>query len=114
MAPLALHSIGEETPRLAFGCLFQRLSALPCPFCGYTRALAALGRGDWSGAAAQAPLSLPLVVLVWGLFLVQAAALLGRWRIALGPAWTSRSRFILTAGVIVFLLADWGYRILVY
>ena len=55
-------------------CLFRRL-LLPCPGCGMTRAVAALGRGDLAGAWALHPLS-------WVLTL-EAAAL---W-LALGLRW---------------------------
>lgn len=48
-------------------CPFLRLTGLPCPTCGMTRAWVALGHGDWSSAVHLNPLT-PVVfgtVLVW-------------------------------------------------
>ena len=44
-----------------WGCPFKDLTALPCPTCGGTRALAALGRLDLR----EALLCNPLVTAVW-------------------------------------------------
>jgi hypothetical protein len=49
-------------------CQFRRLTGLPCPTCGVTRALAMLAKGEWRCAIAYHPLS-PLV----------AVALCGGW-----------------------------------
>ena len=42
-------------------CLFHRLTGLECPGCGMTRAFARLLQGDWRGAWAYNPWSLPLL-----------------------------------------------------
>jgi hypothetical protein len=42
-------------------CPFRRLTALPCPLCGITRAMCALLKGEWLAAIAFHPLS-PLVL----------------------------------------------------
>ncbi|MBI5281579.1 MAG: DUF2752 domain-containing protein [Candidatus Solibacter usitatus] len=49
-------------------CPFLRLSGLPCPLCGMTRALCAIGHGGLSAALRLHALS-PLVfaLFVWGL-----------------------------------------------
>lgn len=45
-------------------CLFHRLTGLECPGCGMTRAFARLLQGDWRGAWAYNPWSLPLLALM--------------------------------------------------
>lgn len=56
-------------------CLFRRVSGVPCPGCGMTRAFAHLAKGEWSEAARDHPLSflvapeLALAWLAWGLSL---------------------------------------------
>jgi hypothetical protein len=42
-------------------CPFSLLTGLPCPFCGLTRSMLALGEGHLGGAAAQNPLGLVLL-----------------------------------------------------
>jgi hypothetical protein len=59
-------------------CLFRRLTGIPCPGCGMTRAFAHLAKGEWAAAAHDHPLAFPLaaeIVLTW---LAWGAALLGR------------------------------------
>jgi hypothetical protein len=59
-------------------CLFRRLTGIPCPGCGMTRAFAHLAKGEWAAAARDHPLAFPLaaeIVLAW---LAWGAALLGR------------------------------------
>jgi hypothetical protein len=86
-------------------CLFRRLTAVPCPGCGLTRAFVHLARGEWLAALADHPLA-PLVVLelaagwaLWGLaqagrFRVQPERWLGPWLLghaaALGALWLGR------------------------
>ena len=54
------------------GCLFKRLTGVPCATCGLTRCVLAMGRGDWRtafqvhAAAALISLALPLLAL-WDL-----------------------------------------------
>jgi hypothetical protein len=53
-------------------CLLRRLSGLPCPGCGMTRAFAHLAKGEWSAAASDhllaygAVTELGLGWLAWG------------------------------------------------
>jgi Protein of unknown function (DUF2752) len=51
-------------------CPFRLVTGLPCPFCGMTRSLLALGRGDLSASVGFHPLG-PVLLL---------AALAGLWR----------------------------------
>lgn len=69
-------------------CPFYWLTSLPCPFCGLTRALCALAKGDWSAAVELHALS-PLVM---GLLL---SALLPGLRVP--AAWQARSLPVLAA-----------------
>ena|SRR5690242_1584175 len=49
------------------GCLLRAVTGIPCPFCGLTHAMMALGQGNVAAAIAQNPLGLlvlPLAVLV--------------------------------------------------
>lgn len=56
---LAHSSAPGEGP---LACPIRALIGMPCPGCGMTRALLALGRGDWGAALSWHPLA-PLVVL---------------------------------------------------
>lgn len=53
-------------------CLLRRLSGLPCPGCGVTRAFAHLAKGEWAAAASDHLLAYGLVAelglgwLAWG------------------------------------------------
>jgi uncharacterized protein DUF2752 len=53
-------------------CPFRLVTGLPCPFCGMTRSLLALGRGDVAASVALHPLG-PLIAVL---------AVLGLWRLA--------------------------------
>jgi hypothetical protein len=86
-------------------CLFRRLTAVPCPGCGLTRAFVHLARGEWLAALADHPLA-PLVALelaagwaLWGLALAgrfrpRPERWLGPWLLAhaalLGALWLGR------------------------
>jgi len=66
-------------------CLFYRLSGMPCPGCGMTRALAALFHGEWREVLRLHPWA-PAVVaqvagawLLWGVALVKGNFALPRW-----------------------------------
>ena len=86
-------------------CFFRRLTEVPCPGCGMTRAFVHLARGEWLAALADHPLA-PLVVLelaagwaLWGLALAgryrpRPERWLGPWLLAhaaaLGALWLGR------------------------
>ena len=56
----ALVALSPLAPRLAAAlpaCLFKRLTGLPCPTCGATRAALALARFDFAAAFAVSPLA---------------------------------------------------------
>ena len=106
LAGLAGWQILAHLPPLAHAdlvlCVFRRLTGIPCPGCGLTRAFQALAVGDAGSALAFHPLA-PLIalqlVVFWGLWgvrllrrprrplagvaatvaIVNAVALLGLW-----------------------------------
>jgi hypothetical protein len=47
-------------------CVFYRLTHIPCPGCGLTRAMAALFHGDWRASFRYHPLALPILLQVAG------------------------------------------------
>jgi hypothetical protein len=62
-------------------CLLRRLTGLPCPGCGMTRAFAHLAKGEWAAAASDHLLAcllapeLGLAWLVWGAALARGRRL---------------------------------------
>jgi len=97
---LALGSAGlvTSTTRGAVTCVFAAATGLPCPFCGMTHGVAALGAGDVAGAVAAHPLAplavalalaVPVALLLRGRLTVAPSAL---WALALlvGAAWLVR------------------------
>jgi hypothetical protein len=61
-------------------CMFHRMTGLPCPGCGMTRAFVALASGDWSLAVGAHP----FVLIVYPAFAVLGA-------LALAPSeWAAR------------------------
>jgi hypothetical protein len=74
-----LHAwVPPDAASFAF-CPLRRLTGVPCPACGMTRAFAHLAKGEWSAAVHDHPLApllaaeLGLAWLAWG---CQAAGLL--------------------------------------
>jgi Protein of unknown function (DUF2752) len=57
LAVTALHFwVPPEGARFII-CPFRRLTGLPCPGCGMTRAFAHLAKGEWSAAVRDQPLA---------------------------------------------------------
>ncbi|MGI8593385.1 MAG: DUF2752 domain-containing protein [Solirubrobacteraceae bacterium] len=61
---------GEDLSSGPVLCPFRLVTGLPCPFCGMTRSLLALGQGDLGASVRLHPLG-PVLVVV---------AVLGLWR----------------------------------
>jgi len=59
-------------------CPSQYLLKLPCPFCGLTRALAALAQGHVGTALNQTPVALPFVLLLASELVFRAVGASGR------------------------------------
>lgn len=85
-------------------CLLKRFTGQPCPTCGSTRAVLAIGRGDVAGAFLFNPFvvtALPVAAL----WLVWRFAL--KRRLGLSPRW----RRIAWAAIAVLFIANWVYLI---
>jgi hypothetical protein len=94
-------------------CSFLRLTGVSCPFCGYSRAFAALTAGDWAYALHHSPFSFVLYTGVLATFLWNLAALLLGVRIRRGR-YLRGSRRVLRLGLavlVLLLLANWVYRL---
>ena len=80
---LALGTAGVVTSTTGTGltCLFAVATGVPCPFCGMTHGVAALGAADLGAAVAANPLA-PLAV---ALAVAVPAVLLVRRRLAVAP-----------------------------
>jgi hypothetical protein len=95
-----------------YRCPFRALLGVPCPTCGGTRAVAAMGRLEFGrGFAAN-----PLVALAWCgavLFVPYAAVVVvgGMRRIRL-TGLSARDRLLLRALAVGALLTNWAYLIL--
>lgn len=97
---LALGTAGVVTSATGTGltCLFAAATGVPCPFCGMTHGVAALGAGDLGAAVAAnplAPLAVALAVAVPGVLLVRrrlAVAPAALWALALlvSAVWLAR------------------------
>ncbi len=81
-------------------CAFHAVTGLPCFTCGSTRALAALGRFDFTGALALNPLVTLLVLTapVWSILFASKLRprLLGRWKVCL-------------CSLVVSVIVNWVY-----
>jgi hypothetical protein len=67
-------------------CLFYRVTGLPCPSCGLTRAFCAISHGDWAAAWRFNPFAFPLYAGV------VATPLWAVWK------WYHPQRALLTSG----------------
>ncbi len=59
-------------------CLFRRLTGIPCPGCGLTRAFAHLAKGEWRAALRDHPLAPLIAAQLGAAWLAWGAAVLGR------------------------------------
>jgi hypothetical protein len=94
-------------------CLFRRL-VMPCPGCGMTRAVAALGRGDLAAAWSLHPLSLLLALegLLLGLAMAVGPRVAARFasRATARPFWTAPRVEALALAHAGLFLALWTGR----
>ena len=98
--------LAEAAGRDVTLCVFKRLTGLPCPTCGITRAAGHALRGDWVGAF----LMQPLLVTVIGAFIVLTGlrvALGRRIRLEMAPA----TRRVLIGLFVAAAIANWVYVI---
>jgi hypothetical protein len=91
-------------------CLFKRLTGIPCPTCGGTRAALHLLRGDPSAAWRSHPLAAALLLGVMVYAVLSAASLASFRRLPVLQA--SRRAWCWMGGLLLALAAlNWGYLI---
>ena len=89
-------------------CPFRRLTALPCPLCGMTHALCAIGHGQFRRAVELNAVSPVIFAMFAGGFLTSVAQL-GGW-LPVGSASSQRRVF---GALLVLLLGYWVWRLVV-
>jgi hypothetical protein len=94
-------SLGHVAPSLMVA-----LTGLPCPTTGMTRALRALGAGNWQLSLACNPLTVPILALCAFSLGVLALQLVGRKQLRLHPALAWAWLALLAAGEIAKLLGN--------
>lgn len=97
---LLLSALYGMLPYLPFRpfCLFKKLTGLPCPGCGFTRAMECLMQGDWYRSWQMNPLLLLLLLYVSVVYLLA----LYDWIMKTGLSWK----------VTHFPVGKWGYFLL--
>ncbi|MBV9493544.1 MAG: DUF2752 domain-containing protein, partial [Acidobacteria bacterium] len=89
-------------------CLFRRVTGIPCPGCGFSRAFLALLRGDWGAVQRLHPLA-PLLALEWiAIWVIAGAWAIGK-RFPVPQTERLAERLILTNAALFLLL--WGGRL---
>jgi hypothetical protein len=83
-------------------CPFRRLTGLPCPLCGMTRALCAIGHGHFRSAVELNAVS-PMVFALFLGGLVWSTGELGGW----SPPRSGFSQAKVFAGLLSLLLVNW-------
>ena len=94
-------------------CLLRELTGLPCPGCGITTSLLALGRGDVAACWAANPAGLVVAGLLAGQAVVAADVLRGRSLAGSAVAGTRATRFSTVDRVALGgLVAVWVSRLI--
>ena len=97
--------------RLTGACELRRLLNIPCPTCGTTRVVAAIGRGELMAALSANPLATLVIlgIVVWGLIaVIVTVAPRGRRRLVLARG---EGRLLAVSGAIL-VLANWLWLVL--
>jgi len=95
------------------GCTFLKLTGIPCPFCGFTRAIWAISAGDWAYATCNCPLAWLVYMILVVVFAYNAGALLfgvkPRILRILRPG-SNPALWVAAIGIIL-ILSNWVYRL---
>jgi len=103
---LALAFFAFAEPAEWLFCPFRRLTGLPCPLCGMTRALCAIGHGRF-GSAVELHAVSPLVFAMFAGGFLASLAQLGGWL----PSRPPRVQRRIFAVFLVLILGYWGLRL---
>ena len=97
-----------------YACAMRSLIGVPCPFCGFTRAFAAITGGQILYAARLCPLAILLyaAIAVFGLW--HALTWLSGGRMRAGPRLLTMLKPSLKGTLVLagLVLANWAYRIM--
>jgi len=104
-----LLSCADQGPVL---CLFRRITTLPCPSCGMTRAFVALGHGDLH-AALGFNIASPAVFLAACLIFLLALGQAAFSRPILPVVWVAVRRLVFPATV-TLMAAAWSVNLVHY
>jgi Protein of unknown function (DUF2752) len=112
LAALALIAVPHALPAVArwtdAGCLVRQLTGWPCPGCGITTSLLALGRGDILASWSANPAGPGVAVLLVGQALLATVALRSGAPADAGFSWFRRLDRLAVGG----LLAAWVGRLM--
>jgi hypothetical protein len=86
-------------------CPLRAVTAIPCPSCGLTRALAHLERGHWAEALKFHPFAPLVLILALALFILLLMELATHKAIIFNPLKSRRNIYFSFAGVVVFQVA---------
>ena len=106
VAGIALSPLAAVVAGLLPPCLFRQWVGVPCPSCGATRAILALGRLDVAAAVAVNPLACAALVSLI------AAGLVAPWWLRFGgslPVFTTAARRALLWGALAAAAVNWLY-----
>jgi hypothetical protein len=93
----------ESPPPL---CLFHRVTAVPCPTCGTTRMLLALGQGQLADAVLSNPFMFAVLVL-GAIWLILRLGFGCQLSLDIGPVARRRAWIVVT----ILFLFNWAYLI---
>ncbi len=92
-------------------CLFQRLTGMPCMFCGYTRAFQAIANFRIAQALRANPAALILYALMLAVLIWNLAGLITKRIIRPGPLLRTGNPRLVGWGLLAIFLLNWAYRL---
>ncbi|MGI8674896.1 MAG: DUF2752 domain-containing protein [Thermoleophilaceae bacterium] len=98
LGAVAVGSMVEDPPASPVLCPFRLATELPCPFCGLTRSLLAVGQGAWGRALEHHVLGPLFIVAAVVLFPLALRALVRRKPLGWPPFTLGTLSIVLAAG----------------